>query len=869
VKRSLLAGGAAVLALSLALPGAAGAARTFSAPTYSSPIAMSAGGGLVWVVNPDADSVSVIGTASNRVIKTIKVGDEPQGVALDPADRYAYVANAADSTVSVIRISSADPSRFRAKVDRRVGRRGELTTGAEPWNIVASPNGRRIFVANSGQDTITVIDATRRKVRRRTILPRIIGHVDLRDSRCNDPDRRRHFQPRGLAVTRDSRKLYVTGFLAFVKPGGRQGDDSGEEGVVCRLDVNTKSRRLRSYRPAARITLESRNTGFDIDSDPETIGPDPTFAFPNQMQSIVIRGDRAYLPNVAASPDAPLRRNGNTHSFVNQVAGVGGRTPSDAGAINLNVGALELVPGAQTLFFANAWAIGFNSETGPGTAYVVLAGSDVLVKLNVAADGTLSFTVDETTTEYIDLNDATNPATIGAGAGKNPQGIVVTRDGTRAYVNNYVSRNVSVVDLTTDSVIDVIRTAPLPRPGTRDEVVLVGAEMFFSSRGVFDRPPGATDLTATKDRLSSQGFGSCAGCHFKGLSDGVVWESNTGPRKSVPLNATFNPNDPEDQRVLGYSAIFDEVEDFELYIRGRSGHGPGDLATLEGTRITGACDTPPPDVSSLDPAHGLLMGDSGNPDRAPCEIVPFAKPNANRTQFTVTLPGSGTAVPALTALKQWVRFGIRTPNAPLARSRVRGGVKPAMVSAGRRLFSRAGCTSCHVGGKWTNATKGFASPPDPAKIFTETSPAPVFGSPVDIGYLNRFLRDVGSFNLGVPGEGNALAGNIGAEEKAGALLEGPFVQARADALGRDYNGDGSGNGYAVPSLLGIGSAPPYFHNGACETLACVLRSVEHRTAGRGIRDRLKRPKDRARLVAFLESIDETTPAQRRTGRPRR
>jgi YVTN family beta-propeller protein len=864
--RATLGWGALALALSIAFPGAAGAAPTFPGPTYSSPIAMSADERLVWVVNPDVDTVSVIDTGTNRVVGTIAVGDEPQSVALDPANRYAYVANAAESTVSVIRISSPDPAAFKARVDRRVGRGGKLTTGAEPWNIVASPDGRRIFVANSSQDTITVIDAPRR----RPALPRIIGHVDLRGSRCNAPNRRRHFQPRGLAVTEDSKKLYVTGFLAFVRPGGRQADDTGKVGVVCRLDIHTKSTRLRSSRPAARITLATREAGFQIDADPNTIGQEPVLAFPNQMQSIVIRGNRAYLPNVAASPDGPLRRNGNTHSFVNQIEGVLGRRQSDGGAINLNLAGFVAEATADTLFFSNAWAIAFTSQRDKGTAYAVSAASDALVKLNVSGDGVLSFTIDETTSDFIDLNDPANPATSGNKAGKNPQGIVVNRGGTRAYVNNYVSRNVSVLDLTTDTVVDVIRTAPLPRPGSLGEAVLVGAEMFFSSRGVFDRPSQATERTSTTERLSSQGFGSCASCHFKGLGDGVVWESNTGPRKTPALNPTFNPDDPEDQRILGWSAIFDEVEDFELYIRNRPGHGPGDLASLEGNPILGDCDTPPPEMNALDPTHGLLMGDSGNPDQAPCEVVPFTKPNVNRTEFTVTLPGSDTAVPALTALRQWVRFGIRTPTAPLARSRVKGGVNPARIRAGRRLFAKAGCASCHVGGKWTISTKNFRSPPDPAKVFTETSPAPSFGSPVGTGYLDLFLRDVGSFNVGVRGEGNPLGGSIGAEEKTGALLEGPFVQPRLDALGRDYNGDGRGDGYAVPSLLGIGASPPYFHNGACETLNCVLRNVEHRRAGRrGRRDRLRSAKNRARLVAFLKSIDGSTPPLRARRRARR
>ena len=60
----------------------------------------------------------------------------------------------------------------------------------------------------------------------------------------------------------------------------------------------------------------------------------------------------------------------------------------------------------------------------------------------------LTNTVDADTTRYIDLNDPANPATAGDNAGKNPQGIVINKQGTRAYVQNFVSRNVSVVDLT-------------------------------------------------------------------------------------------------------------------------------------------------------------------------------------------------------------------------------------------------------------------------------------------------------------------------------------------------------------------------------------------------------------------------------------
>ncbi|MET0762428.1 MAG: hypothetical protein ABWZ63_08855, partial [Thermoleophilaceae bacterium] len=82
VNRRIL--GVVLVALFLAstAPLSAQAAK-FSAPTYSSPITMSADGKLIWVVNPGGDQVVVIGAKNNKVLKKIKVGDEPQGVAVD------------------------------------------------------------------------------------------------------------------------------------------------------------------------------------------------------------------------------------------------------------------------------------------------------------------------------------------------------------------------------------------------------------------------------------------------------------------------------------------------------------------------------------------------------------------------------------------------------------------------------------------------------------------------------------------------------------------------------------------------------------------------------------------------------------------
>jgi YVTN family beta-propeller protein len=809
-------------------------------PTNSSPIAMSVDQKLVWSVNPADDSVSVIRTDRNTVVKKIKVGDEPEGVALDPAGRYAYVANTAGSSLTVIRITNGNPNKFAAKIDPRFGPGGRITTGAEPYDVVATPDGTRVFVANSGQDTITVLDVAAKK---------LIGHVDLHKSVCNAPDKARDFQPRGMAVTKDSKRLFVTRFFAFAKPGGVQADDNGREAAVCRLDIKTSSTKLSDYKPRQLITMGSQVTGFTIDSTGDGVA-DPTSAFPNQLQSIVIKGNNAYLPNIAASPTGPLRFNVDTHAFVNVIGNAAKGTPNDASAarfINLHLGARNPEPGKKRLFFANVWAIGFAKNS----AYVVSAGSDLLVKATLDGTGKLNNTVDADTTRYIDLNDPANPATAGANAGKNPLGIVVNNKGTRAYVMNFVSRNVSVVNLQTDQVVKAIRTTKLPAPGSTEEVVLVGAEMFFSSRGHFDRPAGAT--VSTDERLSSEGWQNCASCHFKGLSDSVVWQFPDGPRKSVPLNGTFNPNNPADARAQNYSSIRDEVEDFELNIRNVS--GPGALTTAQ------ACANPPPApapaTSTFDPNHGLLIADNGNVNLAPCTINNFALKNADRAQVTVTLPGSTVAVPALTALREWVKRAVRTPNGPLRATKNRPGVNLTQVAAGRNLFGQA-CASCHGGGKWSRSTLDFLPPPAATEFTTERTPLAPGTNPSGSQYLSRFLSDIGSFNIGVPGGNNPIGNNIGGEEKTAALVVGGVLQ-RQDALGIDYNGDGKGKGFNIPSLLGIYQLPPYYHNGACETLVCVVGDVRHRTANFTRPDLLQNPADVTRVVRFLETINSRTP----------
>lgn len=791
------------------------------AGSSSSPLALGRDGQTLWAVSTDTDRVVVLDLARRSVLARLPVGINPQSVALDPRGRFAYIANSGSNDVSVI-----DVRQLRAHGYRGGARSRRITTGAEPVSVVVSPDGRHVFVANRAQDTVSVLSGADASVE---------DVLSLRESACNVDDRSRHFQPHGLAVSADGRALYVTRFFSQTRPGGVQRSDYGKEGLLCRIDWSGSGRPR--FTP---IRLAPTESGF-IDRNGQ-----PTGAFPNQLQSVVVRDGNAYLPNIAASPSGPLGFDVDTQAYVNRVAEASGAA-RDAGALNLHLGARDPEAGKLELYFANPSAMAFTTSRGRGAAYVAAAASDLLVKLEVDRAGKLRFTGDDDTTRYVDLDDPDAPETAGANAGKNPVGIVIERRGKRAYVLNRVSRNVSVVDLERDRVDHVLAIDDLPTPGSSEERLLVGQELFFSSRGNFVREPGVEG--STRNRLSEKGHQACSSCHAEGLSDGVVWQFASGPRRTIPINGTTNPERPDEQRIINYSAIFDELEDVDFNTRRVSSGEPLAMPRpcIDATGGVGQ--------GTNDPNHGLILGSESDLSRAPCVLVPFAMPNEHRPQLRVQLPGSEHQVPATDALKEWQRRAVRTPNRPLTNLELAlsgaggGGIDAYRYVRGRELFEESGCPSCHGGSQWTTKIKDFVSPPAPEEIATETAPGANTTQ-----YLHRFLTDVGTFALNVADRGNGVAGYpaIGGVEKD---------TNERDALGFDYDGDGRGSGYNTPSLLGGFASPPYFHNGACESFECVLGSVSHRRAGLGQSesDPLEDPAARRALSVYLEAIDRSTP----------
>jgi YVTN family beta-propeller protein len=116
-------------------------------------------GGRVYVVNRSSGTVSVINADTNKLIDTntatttvdaIKVGSTPQQIAISPDKKFAYVTNYGSTSVSVINLATN-------KVD------ATIAVASTPMGVAVSPDSSTVYVAN-GNDRISVIDTKTRTV---------------------------------------------------------------------------------------------------------------------------------------------------------------------------------------------------------------------------------------------------------------------------------------------------------------------------------------------------------------------------------------------------------------------------------------------------------------------------------------------------------------------------------------------------------------------------------------------------------------------------------------------------------------------------------------------------------------------------------
>jgi YVTN family beta-propeller protein len=110
-------------------------------------VALTPSGGTLYVTDELSNRVTVIDTATRAATDSIKVGSFPTGIAVAPDGLSALVSNAGANTVSVINTltNTVAPA--------------PIVVGEEPLGIAFTPDGRKAFVADGNGKSVTVIDA--------------------------------------------------------------------------------------------------------------------------------------------------------------------------------------------------------------------------------------------------------------------------------------------------------------------------------------------------------------------------------------------------------------------------------------------------------------------------------------------------------------------------------------------------------------------------------------------------------------------------------------------------------------------------------------------------------------------------------------
>jgi len=119
-------------------------------PVGTSPVgvAVNSTGSTVYVTNSFDNTVSVINVATNTVVGTVPVGNNPGAVVV--SGNIAYVANQGSNSVSMINTSSNNVV-------------GNLSVGAAPDALAVNPKGTALYVANAGNNDVSVISIPNNK----------------------------------------------------------------------------------------------------------------------------------------------------------------------------------------------------------------------------------------------------------------------------------------------------------------------------------------------------------------------------------------------------------------------------------------------------------------------------------------------------------------------------------------------------------------------------------------------------------------------------------------------------------------------------------------------------------------------------------
>lgn len=503
----------------------------------------------------------------------------------------------------------------------------EVVVGSSPRSVAVAPDGR-LWVTNKGSASISIISPSTLAVVQTVNLPRASRPHGL----VFAPDGSAAFvvleatgqllklnptsgaqlaalavgnAPRHVSVTADSATVLVSRFITPPLPGESTASVNTATGggeVVVVNAANLAVSRTVVLRHSDKADNEVQGSGI-----------------PNYLGAAVVSpdGKSAWVPSKQDNIKRGVLRNGLNLDFQNTVRAISSR-------IDLATMAEDL---PRRIDHDNA-SLGSAGAFHPSGAYLFVAlETSRQVAVVDAAGGRELFRVD---------------------AGRAPQALAVSTDGRSLYVQNFMDRSVSVLDLSPlvlNGELRLATAATVDSRGTEKLAaqVLLGKQLFYDARDT---------------RLARDGYMSCATCHSDAGHDGRVWDLTgfgEGLRNTVALSGRAGMG----HGFLHWSANFDEVQDFEKQIRDLAG-GTGLMADAlynAGTRNQALGDRKAGQSADLD-ALAAYLGSLNTFEPSPLR-------NAD-------------------------------------------GTLTAAAAAGRTVFQNARCASCHSGTAFTASADGAA-----------------------------------------------------------------------------------------------------------------------------------------------------------------
>jgi YVTN family beta-propeller protein len=295
-------------------------------PSWGSSITISPLDGAVWVVNPDAGSVSMIETQTLVKVVEIPTGSQPWSLAFSPDGHRLYVLDRSGGRVFVVNAQT------RALC-------ASIPVGPWPAHIALSPEGRKLYVTVTNQGELAVIDTASLTVSGRLPVPA---------------------QPFAVAVTDDGdgedddEKIYITHKLAFPKPGAIQGEDDSGLGRLTVINAG-------NLEAEGQIDLAADGHGY-----------------PNQLASVSIFENRGWVPHIRAAPALP---NGLTTKVFAAVSEL------DLAQDQEELQALISLNDQQTFGSPVNNPVEAVPSPDGSTLFVVLAGSNLVEVIDVSTVG--------------------------------------------------------------------------------------------------------------------------------------------------------------------------------------------------------------------------------------------------------------------------------------------------------------------------------------------------------------------------------------------------------------------------------------------------------------------------------------------------